>query len=102
MKNKKVLTISILPIMWSLYILFELVTGRITDFKTIFFNIILILLFAIVGLVTYTVGIRNESGFNSTILLFLFIFFGGRIILIPSEIINGWLQNLAMLILHIL
>ena len=53
MKNKKVLTISILPLMWVLYVLFELFTGRITDFKTIFFNIILILLFALVGLFTY-------------------------------------------------
>lgn len=74
MKNKKVLTISILPIMWALYILFEFITGRITDFKTIFFNIMLILLFAIVGLFTYTLGIKNEIGFKSNILFKIFLF----------------------------
>jgi len=61
MKNKKVLTICILPLIWALYVLFELVAGRITDFQTIFFNIILILLFALVGLFTYTFGIKHEK-----------------------------------------
>ena len=75
MKNKKILTISILPIMWVLYILFELFTGRITDFQTIFFNIILVLLFALIGLFTYNFGIKHENGFKSNILLFLFLLF---------------------------
>ena len=75
MKNKKVLTISIVPLIWSIYILFELITGRITDFQTIFFNILLIILFALVGLFTYTFGIKHENGFKSNILLFLFLFF---------------------------
>ena len=75
MKNKKILTIGILPLMWALYVLFELITGRITDFKTILFNIILIIFFALVGLLTYTIGVRHENGFNSNILLVLFLFF---------------------------
>jgi signal peptidase II len=75
MKNKKVLTISILPLMWVLYVLFELVTGRITDFQTIFFNLILILLFALVGLFTYTFGIKHENGFGFNTLLLLFLLF---------------------------
>ena len=75
MKNKKVLTISILPLIWTLYISFELISGRITDFQTIFFNILLILLFGLVGLFTYTFGIKHENGFKSNILLFLFLFF---------------------------
>ena len=75
MKNKKVLTISILPLIWAIYILFELITGRITDFQTIFFNILLIILFALVGLFTYTFGIKHENGFKFNILLFLFLFF---------------------------
>ena len=75
MKNKKVLTISILPLIWAIYILFELITGRITDFQTIFFNRLLIILFALVGLFTYTFGIKHENGFKSNILLFLFLFF---------------------------
>ncbi|AGX45318.1 signal peptidase II [Clostridium saccharobutylicum] len=72
MKNKGVLTISILPLMWILYILFEFFTGRITDSKTFFFNIILIVLFALVGLCIYKIGIKHESGFKFNILLFLF------------------------------
>ena len=75
MKNKKVLAIGVLPLIWALYVLFELVAGRITDFQTIFFNIILILLFALVGLFTYTFGINHENGFRFNILLFLFLFF---------------------------
>ena len=75
MKNKKVLTMSILPLMWTLYVLFELITGRITDFQTILFNIMLILLFALVGLFSYTIGIKHENGFGFNILLFLFLFF---------------------------
>lgn len=75
MKNKKVLTISILPIMWVLYIVFELISGRITDFQTLFFNIVLILLFALVGLFTYEVGEKHKNGFNPNILSCLFFFF---------------------------
>ena len=75
MKNKKVVTVWILPLMWFLYVLFELFTGRINDFKTIFFNIVLILLFALVGLLTYSLGVKYESGFNSKILIFLFTCF---------------------------
>lgn len=75
MKHKKVLTISILPIMWAIYVLFELISGRITDFQTIFFNIALILLFGLIGLFTYNIGIKHESGFKFNILLSLFSFF---------------------------
>lgn len=72
MKNKKILTISILPLMWTLYLLFELITGRINDFQTILFNILLIILFALVGFSIYRIGIKNESGFVSNTLLILF------------------------------
>lgn len=75
MNNKKVFTISILPAMWIIYILFELFTGRITDFQTIFFNIMLILLFALVGLFTYSLGTKHENGLKFNVLLFLFLFF---------------------------
>lgn len=75
MKNKKVLTISILPLMWFLYVLFELFTGRITDSQTIFFNIILILLFALVGLFAYYIGVKYEHGFNFNTLMVLFFIF---------------------------
>lgn len=74
MKNKKLLTISILPLMWTLYILFELLTGRIADIQTLLFNILLIILFALVGFIIYKIGIKNESGFTSSRLLILFSF----------------------------
>ena len=72
MKNKKILTISILPLMWILYILFELISGRIQDFKTIYFNLLIVLLFAIVGIIIYHIGVKNEKGFNSKKLFFIF------------------------------
>lgn len=75
MKHKKALTISILPLMWVLYVLFELFTGRINDFQTLFFNIALILLFALVGLFTYNFGTKHEAGFKSNKLLLLFLIF---------------------------
>ena len=74
MKNKKVLTISILPLIWAIYILFELITGRITDFQTIFFNILLIILFALVGLFTYNFKINMKMDLNLIYCYFLFLF----------------------------
>ncbi|AQR97978.1 signal peptidase II [Clostridium saccharoperbutylacetonicum] len=75
MKNKKVLTIGILPLMWVLYILFELITGRITDTQTILFNVMLILLFALVGFFTYTIGTKYENGLKFNMLSFLLLLF---------------------------
>ena len=34
MRNLKNLTISTLPLMWSVYFLFEILTGRVTDLPT--------------------------------------------------------------------
>ena len=53
MNKKKLLSIVTLPIMWLIYLLFELFTGRINDLTTIIGNIFLILLFAIVGYAFY-------------------------------------------------
>lgn len=72
MKNKKFLTISILPIMWTIYILFELISGRITDSKVIIFNLILLILFALTGLIIYNYSIKFSSGFNIKFILALF------------------------------
>ena len=65
MKSKKVLTISILPIMWLIYVLFELISGRISDIKTLLFNLILIILFGLVGLIIYNFSIKFRSGLNN-------------------------------------
>lgn len=75
MKSKKVLTISILPIMWLIYVLFELISGRITDINTIVFNIILIILFGLVGLLIFNLSIKFDSGLSSKLVLISFILF---------------------------
>ncbi|MBE6072916.1 MAG: signal peptidase II [Clostridium butyricum] len=75
MNLKKLLTIGTLPLIWLLYILFELITGRIQDFQTIIFNIIIMLLFALSGLIIYKIGINNESGLLFKNLLITFLIF---------------------------
>lgn len=61
MNNKKILTIGILPLMWFLYFLFELFTGRIKDIPTVILNIFLMFLFALVGLFIYKIGHKNQN-----------------------------------------
>lgn len=96
MKHKKLLTISILPLMWLLYVLFELISGRINDLQTISFNILLIGLFAIVGLVIYYISLKHEKGFKfkelSIIFFILFIFDQGIKILIKLFCFNKQIQ----------
>ena len=75
MKNKKVLTISILPIMWIIYVLFELISGRIHDVKTILFNLILVALFGLVGLAIYNSSLKFSSGLSKKSILTCFILF---------------------------
>lgn len=72
MKHKKLLTISILPLMWLLYVLFELISGRINDFQTILFNVLLIALFAMIGLIIYYISLKYEDGFRFKPLLIIF------------------------------
>ena len=43
----KLLVISILPIMWLIYFLFEVFSGRVNDLYTVFFNLSLILLYGV-------------------------------------------------------
>ena len=86
MNLKKLLTVGVLPLMWLLYILFELITGRIQDFQTIIFNILIMLLFALGGLIIYKIGIKNESGLlfknlSITFLIFMLIDQGIKIII---------------------
>lgn len=73
MKYKKLFTISILPLMWLLYVLFELISGRINNLQTIFFNMLLMALFAIVGLVIYYIGLKYEFGFRIKSLSIIFL-----------------------------
>ncbi|WP_315082258.1 signal peptidase II [uncultured Clostridium sp.] len=73
MNNKKILTIGILPLMWFLYFLFELFTGRIKDMPTVMLNMFLMFLFALVGLFIYKIGYKNQSGFKFKTMLKLFL-----------------------------
>ena len=45
----KLLTIGILPIMWFIYFLFEVFSGRVNDLYTLILNLSLILVFAFTG-----------------------------------------------------
>ena len=60
----KLLTIGILPIMWLIYFLFEIITGRVKDMYTLILNLSLIIVFALVGLIIYILGERYSKGFS--------------------------------------
>lgn len=60
----KLLTIGILPIMWLIYFLFEIITGRVNDMYTLILNLSLIIVFAIVGLLIYVLGKHYSKGFS--------------------------------------
>lgn len=72
MKKEKLITVSILPIMWLIYFCFELITGRLTDSYDIIMNLLPIILFALVGLIIYTIGIHCKKGLTSRILGIIF------------------------------
>lgn len=61
----KLLTIGILPIMWLIYFLFEIITGRVKDMYTLILNLSLILVFGTVGFIIYILGKRYSRGFTS-------------------------------------
>ncbi|MGG7099077.1 signal peptidase II [Clostridium sardiniense] len=62
MNTKKLLIICTLPVMWLVYLLFELFTGRINDLTTIIGNILLIILFGIVGYAFYRFTLKRSDG----------------------------------------
>ena len=67
------LVISILPIMWLIYFLFEVFSGRVNDLYTVFFNLSLILLFSFTGWIIYKFSLKNSNGLKNKHLLILFI-----------------------------
>lgn len=64
MNKNKIITIAILPLMWLMYFLFELFTGRINDKLTLIGNILFLLLFALVGYLIYYLSTKFTAGFN--------------------------------------
>lgn len=72
MKHLKLITISALPIMWTIYFLFELLTGRINSTAVLLGNIFLVVLFAFVGFLLYEVSLKFKTGFSSKNFLWIF------------------------------
>ena len=69
----KILTISILPLMWLIYFSFEIVTGRVRDFYTLITNLALVFLFALVGYIIYILSKKYSDGFSGKTILKLFL-----------------------------
>ncbi|EGT3617600.1 signal peptidase II [Clostridium perfringens] len=74
MNKKKWVTIGILPIMWLIYFLFEFLTGRVQNNSETFMMLFLIIPFALVGYLVYTLWNKHKNGFSNKTLLFLFAF----------------------------
>ena len=98
----KLITISILPIMWFAYFLFEFFTGRITSWYDAILNLSLILLFIFTGWIIYKISERFINGFSTkcktVIFIILMLFDQGIKLLIKftcfdyfAEIIPGFL-----------
>lgn len=68
----KIITIGILPIMWLIYFLFEILSGRITNLYNFILNFSLLFLFAFVGWIIYICNINNMHGVNNKILIIIF------------------------------
>lgn len=60
----KILTVSILPLMWLIYFIFEIITGRVKDLYTLITNLALTLLFALVGYIVYILSQKYSDGFS--------------------------------------
>ncbi len=73
MNKKKLITISILPIMWLIYFLFEFLTGRIIQKKEAIFMILLIIPFAFIGFIVYKLWQKFRNGFNNKLLMKIFL-----------------------------
>jgi signal peptidase II len=69
----KLITMSILPIMWILYFLFELFTGRINDLYTLILNLSLIFVFIFAGWIIFIFSEKHALGFSKIQMLIIFI-----------------------------
>jgi len=69
----KILTIGILPAMWLVYFLFEVVSGRINNLYTLTLNLSLILVFSFTGCIIYKVSTKIPNGLNNKSLYLTFI-----------------------------
>lgn len=71
--KEKWLTICLLPIMWLLYFSFEIITGRVNDLYTLIMNLLLTIIFAIIGILIYYLSKKYPNGFKSKIVILIFM-----------------------------
>ncbi|MGG7145145.1 signal peptidase II [Clostridium nigeriense] len=71
--KEKWLTIGLLPIMWLLYFFFEIITGRVDDFYTLFMNLLLTTIFAFTGWIIHLISNKYKKGFSNKSTIFIFI-----------------------------
>lgn len=71
--KEKWLTICLLPIMWLLYFSFEIITGRVNDLYTLIMNLLLTIIFAIIGILIYYLSKKYSNGFKSKIIILIFM-----------------------------
>ena len=94
--KEKWLTIGLLPIMWLLYFAFEIITGRVKDFYTLFMNLLLTVIFAFTGWIIYLISIKYKKGFSSktviSIFLVLMLIDQGAKIIIKVFFFNDYLE----------
>ena len=82
----KILTIGILPVMWLIYFLFEVFSGRVNDLYTLVLNLCLTLVFALTGWIIYKCNTKNPNGLNTKILLPTFSEYEEAILSVNGEI----------------
>lgn len=96
LNKDKILTIGILPVMWLIYFLFEILSGRIDNFYTLISNLSLILVFAFVGWIIYKFSIKNLDGIKTKILIYIFVFLmlldQGLKLIIKSKFFNFYFE----------
>lgn len=73
MNKKKLMTISILPLMWLIYFLFELITGRLTTIYDIGMTFLPTIVFAFVGYLFYKLWENYQKGINRKNLTIIFL-----------------------------
>ena len=71
--KEKLLTITILPIMWLAYFIFEIVTGRVNNFYTFITNLLLTIIFAFTGWIIYLISRKYNNGFKNKTVFIIFL-----------------------------
>ena len=64
MKHTKALTIITLPLLWTIYFLFELFSGRVNNSTVIIGNIVLIIALFIVGYLIYWISTKQKKAYQ--------------------------------------